>query len=141
MSYQKILVAVDPSPQASIVFEQALELAKKDSASLMVFHCAELGARLTYKSEIERTTEQAQNLLQNYQQKSKDQGVIIEFNHRIGNPGSSICDVAESWGADLIILGRRGNRGIAEVLLGSVSNHVVHHAHCSVLIVQGDSFN
>ncbi|WP_442949349.1 universal stress protein [Nostoc sp.] len=42
-----------------------------------------------------------------------------------------------SWGADLIVLGRRGLKGFAELLAGSVSNHVVHHSPCSVLVVQG----
>ncbi len=141
MNYKKILVAVDASPQASVVFEQALELAKKDSASLMVFHCAELGARMTYPSEIESKTEQAQNVLQQYEQKSKEQGISIEFSHRVGNPGRAVCDVAQSWQADLVVVGRRGNKGLTEVLLGSISNHIVHHAPCSVLVVQGESFS
>jgi nucleotide-binding universal stress UspA family protein len=45
--------------------------------------------------------------------------------------------VARTWNADLIVIGRRGLRGLAEMFLGSVSNHVIHHAHCSVLVVQG----
>jgi nucleotide-binding universal stress UspA family protein len=47
-----------------------------------------------------------------------------------------ICQVAKDWGAELIMVGRRGNSGLSELILGSVSNYVVHHAHCSVLIVQ-----
>lgn len=139
MSFHKILVAVDASPQASRVFEQALETAKKESASLMVFHCAELGAKLTYPSEIQSKTEQAQDLLQIYQQKAKEQGIAIEFNHRTGNPATSICDVARSWGADLIVIGRRGFKGLTAVLLGSVSSYVVNNAPCSVLVIQGEA--
>ena len=62
----------------------------------------------------------------------------MEFDCRLGNPGSVICDAAREWGADLIVVGRRGYKGLTEVLLGSVSSHVVRNAHCSVLIVQGD---
>jgi len=136
VSFRKILVAVDESSQALMVFEQALELAKKESASLMVFHCIELVARHTYLTELEVKTEQAQRLLQTYQQKAKDQGILAEFSYRTGEPGASICDLAQSWGADLVVVGRRGFKGLAEVLLGSVSNHVVHHAPCSVLVIQ-----
>jgi len=139
VSFKKIFVAVDGSAQAEVVFEQAVELATKDLASLMVFHCAELGARMTYPSQIEARTEEGRDVLQGYREKSKDLGISVEFICRVGNPGSTICDAAKNWGADLIVLGRRGYKGITEVLLGSVSNHVVRNAHCSVLVIQGDA--
>ncbi len=139
MSFKKILVAVDASPQAKMVFEKALDLAKKESASLMIFHCIELEAKYAILSDIEVKTEQAQGLLHPYQQAAKEQGISTEVSYRVGQPGSSTCDLAKSWGADLIVLGRRGYRGISEVLLGSVSNHVIHHAPCSVLVVQGEA--
>jgi nucleotide-binding universal stress UspA family protein len=53
-----------------------------------------------------------------------------------GDPGHSICESAQNWGADLIVLGRRGRTGFAEAFLGSVSNYVVHHASCSVFVIQ-----
>ena len=71
MSFKKIFVAVDASAQAKVVFEQAVELATKDLASLMVFHAVELGARMTYPSQIEAKTEEGQNVLQGYGEKSK----------------------------------------------------------------------
>ena len=46
-----------------------------------------------------------------------------------------ICELAKFWNADLIIMGRRGRSGLAEVFLGSESNYVLHHAPCSVQIV------
>ncbi|NHC34071.1 universal stress protein [Scytonema millei] len=138
MSFKKVFVAVDGSAQGAVVFEQAVELATKDLANLMVFHAVELGARMTYPSQIEAKTEEGQDVLQGYREKTKDLGISVEFDCRVGNPGSAICDAAKEWGADLIVLGRRGYKGITEVLLGSVSNHVVRNAHCSVLIIQGD---
>ena len=47
-----------------------------------------------------------------------------------------ICNAAISWQADLIIMGRRGRTGLSELFLGSVSNYVLHHAPCAVLVVQ-----
>ncbi|MBE9066870.1 universal stress protein [Leptolyngbya cf. ectocarpi LEGE 11479] len=55
-----------------------------------------------------------------------------------GNPGGKLCEFAVTWDADLIIVGSRGLSGISELLMGSVSNHVMHHAPCSVLIVHPD---
>jgi len=53
-----------------------------------------------------------------------------------GPPAQVIVDEAESWGADLIVMGSRGLGVWNRVLLGSVSNAVVHHAKCSVEVVR-----
>jgi nucleotide-binding universal stress UspA family protein len=54
----------------------------------------------------------------------------------VGDPGQVICEVAKSWDADLILMGRNRKSGISELFLGSSSNYVLHHAVCSVLVVQ-----
>ena len=54
-----------------------------------------------------------------------------------GSPRQVIVEEAESWGADLIVVGSRGLGAWNRLLLGSVSNAVVHHAKCSVEIVRG----
>ena len=46
-----------------------------------------------------------------------------------------ICDIASAWNADLIVMGRHGRLGLEELLMGSVSNYVTHHAHCAVLVL------
>ena len=53
-----------------------------------------------------------------------------------GSPNQVIVEEAERWGADLIIMGSRGLGAWNRLLLGSVSNAVVHHAKCSVEIVR-----
>lgn len=52
-----------------------------------------------------------------------------------GSPVQQIVEKAEEWGADVIVVGSHG-RGFWGRLLGSVSNGVVHHAKCSVLVVR-----
>jgi len=159
MGFKKILVALDRSPLASEIFEQALDLAQKETACLMLFHClnredwVEVGPLLQtgiglhpfvgenlyqfQQEHLREAVQQAQQWLGTYCQKAIAQGVPAEFCYGMQNPGQRICDTARSWGADLILLGRRGRRGLTEMLLGSVSNYVVHHAPCSVLIAQG----
>ena len=58
-----------------------------------------------------------------------------------GSPRQVIVDEAEQWGADLIVLGSRGLGAWNRLLLGSVSNAVVHHAKCSVEIVRKPQAN
>jgi nucleotide-binding universal stress UspA family protein len=50
------------------------------------------------------------------------------------HPATAILTVAEAVGADLIVVGNRGMKGARRVL-GSIPNHVSHHAHCDVLVV------
>lgn len=53
-----------------------------------------------------------------------------------GSPDSRIVETAEEIGADLIVIGSHGYKRWERLLLGSVSDSVVHHAHCSVLVVR-----
>lgn len=75
-------------------------------------------------------------LLRSRTRKAMAAGVSTEFTQLAGSPGKTICDLASDWGADLIVMGRRGRSGLSELILGSVSNYVLHHARCSVLTVQ-----
>ncbi|HEY3833789.1 MAG TPA: universal stress protein [Acidimicrobiia bacterium] len=63
------------------------------------------------------------------------QGVPVDRILEHGDPGATICMVAEHIGADVIVIGSHGKNWIKRVLLGSVSEYVVHHAKCPVLVV------
>ena len=62
------------------------------------------------------------------------EGVDVTAHAPIGPPGAALVQVAETEGADLVVVGNRGMRGMRRIL-GSVPNHVTHHAPCAVLIV------
>ena len=62
--------------------------------------------------------------------------VKTEFKQTFGYPGRNICELAQTWSAELIVVGSRGLTGLKEMFLGSISNYVTHHAPCSVLIVR-----
>lgn len=158
MSFKKILVAVNHSALSRYVFAQALDLAVLNKAIIRLIHCITpemmgettmmlphqtiLPQNLTlndYQTQgilIEQRIEEAQAMLERYRQEAFNQGVPTQADYQIGEPGQQICEIAKDWGADLITIGRRGYTGLAEALLGSVSNHVVHHAPCSVLVIQ-----
>jgi nucleotide-binding universal stress UspA family protein len=160
MIYNKILVALDKSPQTCIVFEGALEIAQKCGSQLMLFHCinsnlvqepfSSIGTigdvdiygtlHKQYQQNLLHEIEQVNIWLENCCQQANIKKIPAEFKHGFGEVGKQICDLAESWGADLIVLGRRGHKGITEILLGSVSNYVLHHAPASVLVVQEKVF-
>ena len=54
-----------------------------------------------------------------------------------GDPRAVLLAQAKEWDADLIVLGSYGRRGIDRVLMGSVSESVALHAHCSVEVIRG----
>ena len=160
--YNKLLVAIDNSDMSQYVFDKAISLAKKSNANLMLLHVlnpldepyyvdpAFAEPTILYpeyqdpKSEKyikawERLKQDRSNWLDSQREKAKKIGLEIESNQQIGEASRTICDVARNWGANLIIVGRRGRRGLSEFFLGSVSNYVLHHAPCSVLVVQGES--
>jgi nucleotide-binding universal stress UspA family protein len=158
MSFQKIIVAIDNSHLCPSVFAQALDLARVYRARLLLLHCItsdmvgepvvpmspEIGLypatlNTAYESTrftIQQQTDSAQAMLQSYCKTATRYGVSTEFDYKVGDAGDLLCKMATNWGADLIVLGRRGRTGLAEVLLGSVSNHVLHHAPCAVLVIQ-----
>lgn len=158
MSFQKILVALDDSELSKSVFTRSLEMALAQGASLMLFHGltheslgepivampVELGLSpaavdYTFQTQhrlVETQIQQAREMLGRYCDTAISQGVPAEFDCKIGEAGELLCQLAKSWGADLIVVGRRGRTGLAEALLGSVSNYVTHHAPCSVLVIQ-----
>ena len=159
MSFKKIFAALDDSELGHRVFTQALELALSDRAQVMLFNCVtvntlgetavpipvDLGMNVelmnqAYQAQrlrLESEEKHASGLLKNYCDAAAKQGLQVEFDCKMdGDPGHSICESAQNWGADLIVLGRRGRTGFAEAFLGSVSNYVVHHASCSVFVIQ-----
>ncbi|EAZ88922.1 universal stress protein [Crocosphaera chwakensis] len=158
MKYKKILVALDNTPLAKKVFEEALSVAKCHQATLKLVHCLPMETPSTapypslYEGEFndfsylmrERLESQAtetKKWLSNYEEIAKEQGIATEWEWKIGEPGRWVRDIAKDWEADLIVIGRRGLTGVSEMLLGSVSNYIVHHAPSSVLVVQETKVN
>ena len=60
----------------------------------------------------------------------------VDYYQWLGDPGSTICKVAQDAAVDTILIRSRGHRGMSELFLGSTSNYVLHHAPCSVWVIQ-----
>jgi nucleotide-binding universal stress UspA family protein len=157
--FHKILVAIDSSSSGRKVFEEALALAKATKSTLMLLHVLsneEAGSPkyppLTsleyyppldgsvldlYRGKWQDYEKQGLERLRSLTNDATDAGVATEFTQNLGSPGPVICQLARHLNIDLVLLGRRGHSGLSELLLGSVSNYVLHHAPCSVLTVQG----
>lgn len=154
--FKKILVALDRSQINQQVFESALDLAMKNNANLALLHVLsseeensplmpiysslnyypELARTELYQKEWDEFREEGIKILQHYTNLATTNNVEAEFTQVLGSPGRTICEFASNWDADLIVVGRRSRSRLAEIFLGSVSNYVLHHAQCSILIIE-----
>jgi nucleotide-binding universal stress UspA family protein len=143
MAIQRILVAHDFSDTAQRALELALAMAEKLGASLTVVHAYEVptyglpeGPTMTSEmmAQIERA---ARTALDGVVDRARRPGARIEGVLRHGPAWSEIDAAAKDAGADLIVIGTHGRRGLARALLGSVAEKVVRTAPCPVLTVHG----
>jgi nucleotide-binding universal stress UspA family protein len=147
-----IVVGVDHSEQAKKALRFALEEAKLRNAKLRVVHAwryGTIGATATagidgfytpvVGADVEDLREAAEQALEDTLREPLADTDSVEIERRVveGPPASVL--VNESRDADLLVVGSRGHGGFTELLLGSVSQQVSHHAACPVVIVRPQS--
>lgn len=145
----KILVATDGSEEADLALTTAADLAEKTDSELHVAFVFPTAVQLPYprpilarpaevqERELEAAMHQAQEFLDRQVERVKNEGVSVAETHLVrGQPDKEIVHIGEETGAGLIVMGSRGLGGIRRALMGSVSDSVVRHAHCPVLVVR-----
>lgn len=155
--FKRILIALDISERSQPIFEIAIGLAKLTDARLMISNvlpCAQDDAALRQQADQEThpliydeeisphqhhvAASKMLEVLRSLQTRATSAGIGADLAQPSGDPGQVICDLACSWGADLIIVGQRSITRFNESMLGSVSHYVTHHAPCPVLTVPHD---
>lgn len=136
-----IVVGVDGSPSAASTLEVAIEEARFRHAVLHVTYAyPALGSPLTGstgKDYYEQTHHDAREILERVAAAAPStEGLEVEWLGVPGNPSEVL--IAASRGASLLVVGSRGLGGFIGLMIGSVSNQCVHHAHCPVLVVRKD---
>lgn len=145
--FQHIVVCSDGSDHALRAARMAAEIAVKfeaDVVLLNIFDPASVAMPFVGTPEAApsaeitlRYAEEAQKILvERTGQVIQEVGARYRSRSEFGHPVDKIVSVAEEEKADLIVLGSRGLGGFQRFLLGSVSDGVLHHAHCPVLIVR-----
>ncbi|WP_047865718.1 universal stress protein [Rubrobacter aplysinae] len=145
----RIVLAVDGSEESKAATDTAIDLVKRTGSELYVVH-AGFTAYLPYahpymaenvESFAERAEKEAREFLENRVEQIKDQangqtGARVHTHLRRGDPKKEIVELAEEVDAGLVIIGSRGLGGVRRALMGGVSDSVVRHAHCPVLVVR-----
>jgi nucleotide-binding universal stress UspA family protein len=146
----RILLATDGSPEAERALGTAAMLSEKLDAELHLASVEPMPDPLSWPEarimspELggdirERAEDAARKTLEGQAEKAREMGVEVSGVHAVaGRPDAEMVRVAEEVGAGLVVLGSRGLGPVRRAVMGSVSLSVVHHSHCSVLVVRGD---
>ncbi len=153
--FEKILIAIGNSAESQVVLASGLTLAEKLGAKVLLLHVMNpltstsfsplIGGMFPiindvaieqYTKEWKESERQGIEQLQTYVTQAKERGIDVEISQNLGDSGRMICEVAKSWSADAIVMGRNQKSMLSEIWLGSTSNYVLHHAPCSTLVLQ-----
>jgi len=136
--YKKIMVAIGNDETSPFALQEALHIASRDSAKLCVVHAA-----VKADDEESKKNEQAGvALLEQARSLAGAQArVEIRLLSHVGEYGlNSIAEVianaATEWGADLLMVGTKGRRGLERLVIGSVAEKLVHTVEISILLVR-----
>jgi nucleotide-binding universal stress UspA family protein len=141
-----ILLATDGSDEAKQATQAATELSRETGSEVHLVYVLPSPAQLighhlypdeTRESLIGGAERDAETFLKEQAEKiSSDGGKVADTHLRSGDPDKEILRAAESLGVGLIVMGSRGLGAVSRMLIGSVSDSVVRHAHCPVFVVR-----
>jgi len=140
--FSKVLVPIDGSDNSFRALDAALLLSENLGAKVTAIHVMEEIPVLHIQSEkllrqlLDAYKKERQVILTKCSEIATSKGLSINTKLLQGNAGSTILDFCEKEKYDLIVMGSRGMGKFRELVLGSVSNKIVHHSSCPVMIIR-----
>jgi len=141
----KVLVALDGSEEATLAATTAVDVAQSTGSELhlvnvrpMTMYIDPSTDRVRRIADVEEAAKrEAQEFLDAQLKQIQDAGGSVAQAHiSLGRPDEEIVGLADEIEAGLVVMGSRGMGGLKRLLMGSVSDSVVRHAHCPVLVVR-----
>jgi nucleotide-binding universal stress UspA family protein len=136
--FKTIVVATDGSESGDRAMSMAQQLASSSGARVLVTHVAELMVGRSAGYPVNLDEDEVRAKITNQVADLKAAGLDAEVKMHavaVGGPAHLIADDAEAAGADLIVTGTRGHSPVAGLMLGSVTQRLLHIAPCPVLVV------
>ena len=141
--FERILVGYDGSDNAERALTRAIQVAKQFKAEVRIVVVADTMSYAVaasgglYRRFNEQTKENAVNLASAALDTAKAAGLKdVYASDEEGQPADMILTLATEYKVNLIVVGRRGVRGLERFLMGSVSSAVINNAKCDVLVVK-----
>ena len=142
----RVVVATDGSEVARHAARRALELVREPDELTVVYSSPELpgedaggieGPTETAEEAARQARELDVEALGAIEETVRDLGAIaVDRRVVTGEPGPAICHLADELHADAVVVGSHGRGLLKQMVLGSVSDYVVRHAPCPVLVVR-----
>ena len=135
----KILVAVDGSDYSDLAVKRAgqyTRLAQVELTLLTVLEDVVSYKKVPNTPIYRERKKEAEKILRKAKKNLKDHGVDCKTKTAVGPIAAEIVRIAEEEGVTSIFIGSRGHRGLKRMLLGSVADDVIRHAHCPVTIIR-----
>jgi nucleotide-binding universal stress UspA family protein len=136
--FKVIIWASDGSEHSDRAFEYARGLAEASKARLIAVHVKEIIAGRAGGYPVEADEEEVEQRIQKQVKDLQDAGLDISYEEHgttAGGAAHAIADAAREEGADLIVVGTRGQGPVPGLLLGSVTHRLLHVAPCPILAV------
>jgi len=144
----KILAAIDGSEVASAAAQTATEVAKATGSEVHLVYAMQkeryrphLGPEMWegWEEGFEHAKRSAHSWMEKQAELMRGEGAkTVESHLLLGRPDAAIVWLAERLGTELLVVGSRGLGGIRRALIGSVSDSVVRHAHCPVMVIRSE---
>lgn len=140
--YEKIFVALDGTPAQENVFKRAVRAALKNDAALILGQVVDMSKydlASTYDADlVNQVVAYSEKVLEKLADEAREAGVKeVSVEVKYGVVRQTIVEeLIEPLQPDLVICGDRGLNRVQYVLVGSVSNYIVHRAKCDVLVVK-----
>lgn len=139
---QRIAAAVDFSPADTAVLSYAVALARASGrgAQVLLFHVVESGGVRILGGEMDdREVRSDTERLELYRAELAEQGVEAVYELGFGEPAVQLARLAETHGAELMVVGSHGHAGMADLVHGTTVNHLRHLLKIPVLVVPAGS--
>jgi nucleotide-binding universal stress UspA family protein len=134
---RRVLLATDLSDASEAATERAIEVAQGLGADLLVVSVIDPKARRAGGDlRVDQVRRIQEARIADVVERARRRRIGTEFLIWTGDAGESIVDAAEAERADLVVVGSRGRGSLGRAILGSVSDHVVRHAPCPVMVVR-----
>lgn len=143
--YDRILVPTDDSEGSEQVATHAAELAATTGADLYAVYVVDesslgaVGADAPVDTVTEALERVGRSALDSVESVAEDHDVAVTTELRRGDPGRGIVEYGEEIGADVVVMGTHGRKGLERYLLGSVTEHVLRATDRPVLAVKLDA--